>query len=552
MFLAAKPRLYRFFEMIPGILTWGTFILAVGLSYYKPFYVAIFIILFDIYWLLKGINMYTHLFHTRNKMNIHERYNWLERCEKLLSVSDFIEELTVQVAYELDRNKIEDLEAEIINLKKIDKIDPSLDYKEIYHLVIMPTYKEPEEVLTMSIESYKKNSFSKDKIILVLAQEERAGKKSRVLAQKLKQHYENVFFKFLVIMHPEGIEGEAKVKGANLTFACKQTIGLIDELKIPYDKVIVSSFDADTVVKPDFFAQLTYTFLTTENRIQSSFQPVMLYNNNVWDMPAINRIASVSASYWQMIESSRPDRLRNFSSHSRSLKNLVDVDFWPVDVIPDDSQIFWRCFLHYNGNYKSVPLFTTLSMDGVLLNSYLNSLSGQYKQYRRWAWGVTDVPYVMYGFVKNKMIPTWKKILYFYQMMEGYYFWSTAPIIIAILGWLPLLLGGARFDNRVFASNLGLFTGAIMTFAASFLVISVVVYFIFLPKRPSHRSKFDSVIMGLQWIISPFTSIFFTAIPAVDAYTRLMLGKYMEFWVTPKHRRKKDQGQITEPKELSN
>jgi hypothetical protein len=38
----------------------------------------------------------------------------------------------------------------------------------------------------------------------------------------------------------------------------------------------------------------------------------------------------------------------------------------------------------------------------------------------------------------------------------------------------------------------------------------------------------------MQWLLVPLTIVFLSAVPALDAQTRLMLGKYMTFWVTDK------------------
>jgi hypothetical protein len=44
--------------------------------------------------------------------------------------------------------------------------------------------------------------------------------------------------------------------------------------------------------------------------------------------------------------------------------------------------------------------------------------------------------------------------------------------------------------------------------------------------------------MVLQWALLPVTSMFFSAFAAINAQTRLMFGRYLEFYVTEKARRK--------------
>ena len=57
-----------------------------------------------------------------------------------------------------------------------------------------------------------------------------------------------------------------------------------------------------------------------------------------------------------------------------------------------------------------------------------------------------------------------------------------------------------------------------------------------LPPRPADKSRLRYVVLALQWVLVPVTMIIFSAIPGLDAQTRLMLGRYMGFWVTPKNR----------------
>jgi len=77
-----------------------------------------------------------------------------------------------------------------------------------------------------------------------------------------------------------------------------------------------------------------------------------------------------------------------------------------------------------------------------------------------------------------------------------------------------------------------------MTFAMVGLISSAFYSTIILPPRPAGHSWRKYFYMVLQWILMPITIIIFGSIPGLEAQTRLMLGKYMGFWVTPKRRTK--------------
>ena len=59
---------------------------------------------------------------------------------------------------------------------------------------------------------------------------------------------------------------QTAVAVANVTCAAKKATELIAQKNIPFENVIVSCFDADTIVSEDYFACLTYHFMITPNR----------------------------------------------------------------------------------------------------------------------------------------------------------------------------------------------------------------------------------------------------------------------------------------------
>jgi hypothetical protein len=374
-------------------------------------------------------------------------------------------------------------------------------------------------------------------MIVVLATEEAAGQEAENLARLMEKKFAKHFGSFLITKHPARILGEMPGKGSNIAFAAEEVRRkILDRKRIKYEDVLVSAFDIDTAIYPQYFECLAWNFLVAEEPLKSSFQPVPFYHNNIWQAPALSRVVAVSGTFWQMIQQERPERLSTFSSHAVCFKTLFEVGYWQKNMVSEDSRIFWNAYLVHNGDYRVVPMSYPVSMDANLDNNLWRTIKSIYKQQRRWAWGVENLPYVLFGFIKNKAISLHDRMRFTGILLEGFWSWATNPIMIFLLGWLPVIIGGRYFQNTILSYNLPILTRDLMTLAMLGLVVSAAIFLSLLPPRPVGFTWRSIFFMIIQWVFVPLTVTIFGAIPALDAQTRLMFGRYMGFWVTPKHR----------------
>ncbi|MBU1137272.1 hypothetical protein KKD72_02835, partial [Patescibacteria group bacterium] len=194
------------------------------------------------------------------------------------------------------------------------------------------------------------------------------------------------------------------------------------------------------------------------------------------------------------------------------------------------------CLLYYDGNYQTEPLYYPVSMDANLTSSFLKTVLNVYRQQRRWGWGVENIPYLLFGFLKNKKISLREKIYWTFVQLEGFWSWATNALIIFLLGWLPLYLGGEKFNVTLLSYNLPFITRTLMTLAMIGLIGSAIYSTLLLPQRPKNYGPIRYLSMIVQWVLVPFTILVFGALPGLESQTRLLLGKYMGFWVTPKEK----------------
>jgi len=529
---------HRFFEIIPGILSWGTLIGLVVLSVITPFVIAIFVIVYDLYILIRGLYLSIHLLYAYRRLAREQLIDWQRQCE--IVSHEPMAVLLPKVAAQVQRGERTPRQRELIeDLKALQAVgDHVIPWEQVHHIVLYPTYNESLTVLRASLQSLKNTVFPKERMHVVVGFEERGGEPAHARAQALLTEFGEVFGTMLTTFHPDGLPGEARVKSANATWAVQQMEQAIAGRHIPVEDVLVSNFDSDTVVSSSYFAHLTYKFITNPQRYRVSYQPLPMYNNNLWDAPAFSRVIATGSTFWQMIESTRPERLVTFSSHSMTLKALQEVGYWQRNIISEDSRIFWQCLLHYNGAYRTEPLYTTVSMDAALAATWWQTLKNQYKQKRRWAWGIENFPYLAEGFLRNKKIPFYTKFTYTFRTLEGHHSWATTPIIVAGLGWLPIFFGGPDFHATVLSYSLPFIARTIMSIAMLGLLISTFLSFLLLPPRPSGFSRWRYVYFAFQWALVPIIAAALSALPALDAETRLLLGRDLQFNVMEKSRKR--------------
>jgi cellulose synthase/poly-beta-1,6-N-acetylglucosamine synthase-like glycosyltransferase len=419
---------------------------------------------------------------------------------------------------------------------KLEKTESSplvLDQRKIYNAVILATYQEELDVLEPSVESVVNADFSHDRLILVLATEERDLARARKNAKAIRDKFASKFAYFMVTEHPDGITGEMKAKGANVTWAAKKLSELIKREGIDPENVIVSTADADSRFHPRYFAALAYNYVINPNRSRRSFQPLPLFSNNIWEASPMSRIMAFGSTFWQVIESTRPWRLVNFSTHSMSLATLEAIDYWDITVVNEDSRQFWRAYFAFEGDHQVVPIFLPVYMDAVMSDGFFETMKSQYQQRNRWAYGVEHFSYVVLESIKQKNIPLMDRLVKVYRLFEANFSWATASIFLAIVGWLPIILNH-NFSQTVFAHNIPYYAGRLGIITWVGLISSAILSLKLMPPRPAKYRKHHTIILVLQWILTPVSAILFGSIPAIHAQTRLMLGKYMGFKVTRK------------------
>lgn len=531
--LGKRSRQYRFFEMLPALISYGAIILLIALSIYSPVLAALYMLLIATTVLVKAVLIAFHMIQGRLRVSAAEKVDWATRLHDLESPQTSLK------GYE-DDDSASDIggSPHLANLQRLATLSDIHTFpkpSELYNAVIVATYNEPFEVLEGTIDSLHHTTYNSKQLIVFLAYEERGGPDTETTAERLKERFKDTFFAFETVQHPANLPNELIGKGGNITYAGHALQAWLDTKAITYDKVIVTTLDSDNRPHRTYFDYVSYEYIMHPNRKKLSFQPVSLFLNNIWDVPAPMRVVATGNSFWNIISAVRPHTLRNFASHSQPMDALVEMDFWSTKTIVEDGHQYWRSYFHFNGDYAVLPIFVPIYQDAVMSDTYVKTLKAQFVQLRRWAYGASDVPYVAVQiFTKKRKVPLFPALARLFRLLDGHVTLACLPLLITFGGYIPHLINNEA-ARSVAANQLPEVLGVLQRIAMIGLIITIFLTFKMLPARPERYKRRRTLWMVLQWVLMPVTAICYSAASAYYSQTRLLFARYFNtFDVTEK------------------
>ena len=528
--LGKRTKSYRFFEMLPGLLTYSMLSLLIILSFLQPLLAAIYILLVILALFVRSLGIAYRTIHGHSQLVAAEKINWRQRVQDLAAArkGGLPDRQFSKKEFEAKRHR--EILQSILN-KNLEIPDP----QKIYHAVIIAAYNESYDVIQPTVESVKATSYDNKNLIVYLAYEERGGEDIEQTARRLKKEYASVFKAFQIVKHPKDLPEEIPGKGPNITFAGKKLQEWCNQQNIPYDDVIVTTLDSDNRPYKSYFDYVSYEYLVHTNRERLSYQPIALYFGNIWDAPAPMRVLATGNSFWTIISSMRPHTLRNFAAHSQPLTALIKMNFWSKRSIVEDGHQYWRSYFYYRGDYGVVPIHVPIYQDAVMADTLKKTMVAQFKQLRRWGYGASDVPYVATRlFTRQRTVPFWEGFARFWRLLDGHVSLASTAIIVAVGGWIPLLVNREASRNYT-VHSLPTVVSYIQTVAMIGIFITIFLMLKMLPPRPERYKRRRTIAMVLQWILMPITSVCYSAFAAINAQTHLLFGRYLEtFDVTDK------------------
>lgn len=510
---------YRFFEILPGALSWLLLFSPLILSLINVTVAVFFILIYLLIYFVRAVAYSIRAIAGYRTMKQHLRLDW----------NAFLEEL--EIGSVTDKN-IQRPRWHLKNIKHNNMREGVIKPSEITHAVMIATVSESREVLEPTIQAVLGSNYDSKKMILVIAYEGRAGKETQERVEELIKEYGPKFRHAMAVKHPPDIPGEIIGKGGNISYAGRELQKYLHKEHIDPARTLVTTLDADNRPDKRYFAALSYLFCVVPDPLKASYQPLPMFTNNIWDAPTFMRVIATGNNLFYIVGTQRPHLARNFSAHAQPMQSLIDMNYWSVRTIVEDGHHFWRSYFHYDGDYRVYPLSIPIYQDAVLADGYWRTLRAQFIQLRRWTYGASDVAYIAdKAFWHKNKVPKFDAFGKMLRTLEGHVTWATGTLLIYFAAFIPPLL----HPQNIAANELPLIVSRVQKIGIAGLLVSLYVCLVTLPPRPARYKRHRSIFMLTQWIFLPVTSVLYGSLAAFNSQTRLMFKRYLsKFDVTEK------------------
>jgi len=548
------------FERIPPLVTWLIILCPIWGGLFFPDQTAYLILILNVYFLYKSISMAILLLIGIIRIRSTEAIDWLIRLSELdqieKSIALLIEkrdvlEKAIPVKEDphfkneylnrllrkrtpsflqnwlnkYEKNKIlKFIDQEISRLYDIRKLGVRYDWKEIRHIIIIPHWKEPYHILKETIERVKGMNYPTKNICVILGAEARDPDGYKISMQ-LKKEYEQYFNQIWVNNH-ELKDNEIIGKSSNMYSASK-----FGDEQI---KVTVTSCDADSQLPHDYFANITYHFVTDPESEYKYYTGAVLLYANIWRLPFFARVKNSTSTLYNITKLVRTDKLIPFSTYTLSYWMVEQINFWSPDITPEDFHTFFKGLFLFPDKVSTVPIYQRVLADSAEGDNVIDTARNNYMQERRWAWGISDDGWVLRNIIKNIFSKKFSLRLIY---IASHSLWDHLSVGISILitfGSNIIVLINPRFGYTVLGANLPSISSFLIQITLVFFIFTILLDRYVKPEVKGQRRVIKTILSLFEWFLQPIIGVIMVILPGIEAHTRLLFGRYLEYYLTKK------------------
>ena len=314
-------------------------------------------------------------------------------------------------------------------------------------MALVPTYTEPYEKLYETVKALADSDYPQDmRMVAIITRE--TDLQGRENVARLREIFGPQFRHFFHILDP--LEpGVVVGKSSAMAYGGRWLYKELTSLGFDPRKVVVTDLDSDYRVHRQYFGYLTHQFITNRDRYPAPLparpdvpqQPLAVpaagppHRGRVDSRPDVAPPDARTAGQLQLVRgfASRPSTRWTTGRRTPSRRTAASTGRASSGTAASSAR-----------SPCSFPCTATPSGPGRTRAASMQ----QYTQIRRWAWGVTDIPFFIGNALTHNEIPLRERIARLFDLWVEHINWAIAPFVIVLGATLPVAL------NQTFAQTL--------------------------------------------------------------------------------------------------